>query len=200
LHYSTDFVFSGDAGRPYTEQDQTGPLGVYGQSKLEGEWAIAAAGCRYVILRTSWVYSSHGHNFVLTMLRLAAERPCLSIVVDQMGCPTWARNLAEVTGKVINYIASIGNDSGAQGIYHYCDGEAVSWYQFAEAIFGAATRAGLLQQMPEMNPVRSSEFPQKAERPLYSVLDTSKIRKTFGIKPTGLKQSLQTCLDEMEDK
>lgn len=131
------------------------------------------------------------------MLRLARERPSLSIVGDQTGCPTWARNLADVTRKVIEHFASDGSDSGAQGIYHYCDGEAVSWFQFARSIFSAAKRAHLLQQMPEMNQVRSSEFPQKAKRPLYSVLDTSKIRKALGIEPAGLKRSLQTCLDEM---
>ena len=199
LHYSTDFVFSGNASRPYTEQDQTGPLSVYGESKLAGERAIAASECLHVILRTSWIYSSHGNNFVLTMLRLARERPSLNIVGDQTGCPTWARNLADVTRKVIEHFASDGSDSGAQGIYHYCDSESVSWFQFARSIFSAATRAGLLQQMPEMNQVRSSEFPQKAERPLYSVLDTSKIREALGIEPAGLKCSLQTCIDEMED-
>jgi dTDP-4-dehydrorhamnose reductase len=197
LHYSTDFVFSGDANRPYTEQDPTGPLGVYGKSKLAGEWAIAATRCRHVILRTSWVYSGHGNNFVLTMLRLARERPSLSIVSDQTGCPTWARNLAGVTRKVISHLASDENHTLEQGLYHYCDGDAVSWYEFAHAIFSAATRAGLLQQMPEMTAVRSSDFPQKAERPLYSVLDTSKIRKAFGVGPAGLKQALQSCIDEL---
>jgi len=197
LHYSTDYVFGGDASRPYTEQDPAGPLGVYGESKLAGERLITASKCRHIILRTSWVYSGHGNNFVLTMLRLARERPSLSIVCDQRGCPTWARNLAAVTQKVISRSSSNGSEPGMQGIFHYCDGEAVTWFEFAQAIFSTAMRVGLLQRMPEMTAVQSSAFPQKARRPLNSVLDTSKICKTFRIEPTGLEQALQTCLQEM---
>jgi len=192
LHYSTDYVFSGDADQPYSEQDQTGPLGVYGETKLAGERAIASSGCIHVILRTSWVYSGHGNNFLLTMLRLARERPSLSIVSDQTGCPTWARNLAGVTRRVISH-------PGPQGVFHYCDGDAVTWFEFAHAIFSAAMQAGLLQQMPEMTAVRSVDFPQKAERPLYSVLNTSKIREVFGIEQEGLHQALQSCLEEMAE-
>jgi dTDP-4-dehydrorhamnose reductase len=192
LHYSTDYVFSGDASQPYTELDPTGPLGVYGESKLAGEWAITSSGCRHVILRTSWVYSGHGNNFLLTMLRLARERPSLSIVSDQTGCPTWARNLAGVTRRVISH-------PGPQGVFHYCDGDAVTWFEFAHAIFSAAKRAGLLQQLPEMTAVRSADFPQKAERPLYSVLDTSRIHEVFGIEQEGLHQALQSCLEEMAE-
>jgi len=199
LHYSTDYVFSGEASRPYTEQDQTWPLNTYGDSKRAGEWAIAASKCRHIILRTSWVYSGIGNNFLLTMLRLARERPSLSIISDQTGCPTWARNLAEVSRKVINRLSAGGPASGLQGIYHYCDGDAVSWYDFARAIFSIATRIGLIEKVPEMTAVQSSEFPQIAERPLFSVLDTAKIRKDFGIEPAGLRQSLQSCLEEIAE-
>ena len=192
LHYSTDYVFSGDASQPYSELDPTGPLGVYGESKLAGERAITSSGCKHVILRTSWVYSGHGNNFLLTMLRLARERPSLSIVSDQTGCPTWARNLAGVTRRVISH-------PGPQGVFHYCDGDAVTWFEFAHAIFSAAMRAGLLERMPEMTAVRSVDFPQKAERPLYSVLNTSKIREVFGIEQEGLHQALQSCLEEMAE-
>ncbi len=199
LHYSTDYVFSGDASQPYTEQDQAGPLGVYGESKLAGELAITSSKAMHVILRTSWVYSGHGNNFVLTMLRLARERPSLSIVSDQVGCPTWARNLAGVTQRVISRLSSDAGSSDLQGIFHYCDGDAVTWFDFAHAIFSAAKRAGLLQQMPQMTAVQSSDFPQKAERPLYSVLNTSRIREIFGIEPAGLNQALQSCLEEMAE-
>jgi dTDP-4-dehydrorhamnose reductase len=199
LHYSTDYVFSGDASQPYREQDQTGPLGVYGESKLAGELAITSSNCMHVILRTSWVYSGHGNNFVLTMLRLARERPSLSIISDQTGCPTWARNLADVTQKVINRLSTDASSADPGGIFHYCDGDAVTWYDFAHAIFSAAKRSGLLQKMPEMTAVQSSDFPQKAERPLYSVLNTSRIRETFGIEPAGLHQALQSCLEEMAE-
>ncbi|MFC1720224.1 dTDP-4-dehydrorhamnose reductase, partial [Pseudomonadota bacterium] len=197
VHYSTDYVFDGKADRPYTEQDPAVPLGVYGESKLAGELSIARSKCRHVILRTSWVYSGHGNNFVLTMLRLARERPLLNIVSDQTGCPTWARNLAGVTQKVIEVMVSADGHKIPGGVYHYCDGDVVSWYQFAQSIFGAALKAGLLQQLPDTRPVRSVDFAQKARRPLYSVLDTSRIGKLFGIKPAGLAQSLQVCIGEM---
>jgi len=197
VHYSTDYVFSGDSKRPYLEQDPPGPLGVYGDSKLAGELAIAEARCHHVILRTSWVYSGHGNNFVLTMLRLARERPSLSIVSDQTGCPTWARNLAAVTKNIIQRMTAAGEQKPPGGIYHYCDADVVSWYEFALSIFRIANQAGLLDRMPDTKPVRSMDFPQKAQRPLYSVLDTSKILETFGIEPMGLEPSLRTCIREM---
>lgn len=197
VHYSTDYVFSGEGKRPYQEQDPTGPLGVYGESKLAGELAIAETRCRSIILRTSWVYSGHGNNFVLTMLRLARERPSLSIVSDQVGCPTWARNLANVTQKVIEQMMKAGEGRPASGVYHYCDADVVSWYEFALSIFRIAQQAGMLDRLPDTKPVLSMDFPQKARRPLYSVLDTSKIRETFGIETLGLEQSLGTCIREM---
>lgn len=199
IHYSTDYVFSGDSSRPYTERDEAAPLAVYGESKLAGEQAITAGGCRHFILRTSWVYSGHGNNFLLTMLRLARTRPNLTIVSDQEGCPTWARNLARVTGQVIEQSASSRKDSVPTGIYHYCDGDAVNWYEFAHAIFSEAVQVGLLDKMPEMKAVRTSEFPQKAKRPLYSVLDTGKIQETFGIEPAGMHPALQACIREVAE-
>lgn len=197
VHYSTDYVFSGNASRPYTEKDTPGPLSVYGESKLAGETAIVESGCRQLTLRTSWVYSGHGNNFVLTMLRLARERPSLSIVSDQTGCPTWARNLASVSRAVIEQYSEDENHTGRQGVYHYCDGDAVSWYEFARTIFKKAMQAGLLQRLPKMTAVPSSGFPQKAGRPLNSVLDTTRIQQDFGIEPAGLESSLESCLMEM---
>ncbi|MBT8048967.1 MAG: dTDP-4-dehydrorhamnose reductase [Xanthomonadales bacterium] len=199
LHYSTDYIFNGESDRPYIEQDLAVPLGVYGESKLEGERAITSSLCRHVILRTSWVYSGHGNNFVLTMLRLARERPELSIVSDQKGCPTWARNLAGVTAKVMAGLLSDSDERPASGIYHYCDGDAVTWYEFARTIFSIAVEAGILDRMPEMESVLTSGFPQKAKRPLFSVLDTTKIRREFGIEPAGMRQSLQSCIKEMAE-
>jgi dTDP-4-dehydrorhamnose reductase len=199
IHYSTDYVFDGDSSRPYTEMDEAVPLGVYGESKLAGEQAIEACGCRHVILRTSWVYSGHGNNFLLTMLRLARARPNLTIVSDQKGCPTWARNLARVTGQVIEQTVSGEPGSTPGGIYHYCDGDVVTWYEFAHAIFSEAVEAGLLDRMPIMKAIRTSEFPQKAKRPLYSVLDTSRIQETFGIEPAGMQQALHTCIREVAE-
>jgi dTDP-4-dehydrorhamnose reductase len=197
LHYSTDYVFNGKAGRPYAENDPTGPLGVYGESKLAGEQAIGHSGCRHVILRTSWVYSGHGNNFLLTMLKLARTRPSLSIVDDQTGRPTWARNLAEVSHRIIGQLASDNTGTQATGVFHYCDQDPVSWYEFANEIFSIAHETGLLVNIPATAPVSSAEFPQKAERPLYSVLDTTRIQTQFGIKPPRLQQSLRSCMKDI---
>jgi dTDP-4-dehydrorhamnose reductase len=196
VHYSTDYVFSGSGSRPYRENDPTGPRNAYGESKLAGEWAVQNAGCRQLTLRTSWVYSSHGNNFVLTMLRLARERPALSVVSDQTGCPTWARNLAQVTLTALDRLAAEGGSSA--GLYHYCDEGVVSWYDFAHAIFSIAQQLGILERVPEMTAVPSSEFPQKAERPLYSVLDATAIRRDLGIMQAGLRESLKSCLEEVD--
>ena len=194
VHYSTDYVFSGESSKPYPEDAATFPLNVYGESKLAGEWAIAAAKCRHLLLRTSWVYSGHGHNFVLTMLRLARDRPSLSIVADQTGCPTWARNLAQATAQML--LRTLGPDaSGAKsGTWHYCDDGVVSWYDFARKIFEIGFTLGLLPQVPETRAVTSDEFRQVAERPRYSVLDTTAIRADFGIEPPSLDASLRDCL------
>jgi len=198
LHYSTDYVFSGNAREPYREDAQTGPLNIYGQSKLAGEWAIAASSCRHLILRTSWVYSGHGNNFVLTMLRLASERPSLSIVADQTGCPTWARNLARVSATILERAMSNRVETVRWGIWHYCDSGVVSWYDFARAIFEMALGLGVLNRLPAMTAVPTAAFPQAATRPLYSVLDTTAIREDFGIEPADLQVSLRECIGEMK--
>jgi dTDP-4-dehydrorhamnose reductase len=198
LHYSTDYVFSGESERPYLEGDLVGPLGVYGESKLAGEWAIGASYCRHLILRTSWVYSTHGSNFMLNMLRLARQRSELSIVCDQTGCPTWARNLAQVSVSALQLSTEAGADPVRQGIFHYCDSSILTWYDFAGLIFKLAVELRLLHEMPRLKPVRSTEFPQVARRPAYSVLDSSSIRKVFGVKAPGLEASLRACLKELE--
>lgn len=195
LHYSTDYVFDGDAGQPYRESHQASPMNVYGESKLAGEHAIVASGCSHAIIRTSWVYSSHGSNFVLNMLKLARRQLQLSVVNDQVGCPTWARNLAEVSVKVLSSRKAL-TAGGAGQIFHYCDADALSWYDFASLVFGIAVELHLLDQAPALKSVRSDEYPQLAKRPRYSVLDTSRIR-ALGIRPAGLQQSIRTCLEEL---
>jgi len=197
FHYSTDYVFDGEKGEPYQENDETGPLNVYGESKLAGEWAIASSKCRHVILRTSWVYSGHGSNFVLSMLRLARERPSLNIVSDQTGCPTWARNLAQVSSDIIGQLLQHKSETGRDGMYHYCDSTVTSWYDFARLIFSTAGELGLLESQPETTAVNSSEFPQIAQRPIFSVLDTSAVRQTFDIRQGALNESLKLCLREL---
>lgn len=199
MHYSTDYVFSGEAREPYREDASTGPLSVYGESKLAGEWAITASGCRHLVLRTSWVYSGHGNNFVLTMLRLARERPALSIVADQIGCPTWARNLARVSAALLERAAGKPAEFDRWGVWHYCDSGVVSWYDFAQAIFDAALETGLLSRLPDMTAVPTSGFPQAATRPLYSVLDNSAIREAFGIEAADLRSSLRECIGEINN-
>lgn len=195
VHYSTDYVFPGTSTRPYLESDQPSPLNVYGESKLAGEVAVTASGCRHLVVRTSWVYSSHGNNFVLTMLRLAAERPSLGIVSDQSGCPTWARNLASASCAMLRQATS---DKSLDGLYHYCDADAVSWFDFAKEVFSVAHEVGLLQKIPELSAVDSADFPQKATRPGYSVLDVSRAEKAFGIVRPGLRTSLHDCLGELK--
>ena len=194
VHYSTDYVFSGEADRPLTEIDKPAPLNVYGESKLAGERAVLESGCRNIVLRTSWVYSSHGNNFVLTMLRLARERSSLSIVDDQAGRPTWARNLARVSS---NMALLEGNTESAQGLDHYCDGGEVTWFGFASEIFRIGHQLGLIDSLPALTPVTSAEYPQKARRPGYSVLDTSKIEGELNVAVAGLEESLLACLGEL---
>jgi dTDP-4-dehydrorhamnose reductase len=197
VHFSTDYVFPGNASRPYRESDPTAPLNVYGDSKLAGELAVTSSGCRHLVVRTSWVYSSHGNNFVLTMLRLGAERPALGIVDDQLGCPTWARNLAAASCLMLEK-AMAAESAQFDGLYHYSDGDEVSWFGFAREIFAAAKELGLLDTLPELSAVTSAEFPQKATRPAYSVLDVTRALKVFGIERPGLRSSLQQCLGDLQ--
>jgi dTDP-4-dehydrorhamnose reductase len=132
------------------------------------------------------------------MLRLARERPSLSIVSDQVGCPTWARNLARVSARLIEAVRANAAVLREQAIWHYCDSGVVSWYDFAQAIFATALDAGLLERLPQVTAVPSAAFPQEAERPRYSVLDTTAIRRSFGIEPAGLEASLKACLEELK--
>lgn len=194
LHYSTDYVFDGESDRPYREDDATAPINVYGDSKRAGELAIRESGCLHVILRTSWVYSSHGNNFLLTMLRLARQRSELSVVSDQAGCPTWARNLASVSLQILQQLHSREDWEKYTGTYHYCDATVTTWYDFAQMIFRQATELGVLKTEPALKAIKSDDFPQLATRPKYSILDTRLLRDRFGVMPPGLEPSLRECL------
>lgn len=196
LHYSTDYVFDGSGKHAYVETDPTGPISVYGDSKLAGELAIKASGCKHIILRTSWVYSTHGNNFLLTMLRLAKQRPEMGVVSDQTGCPTWARNLARASLKVLQAMQNEADWEKHTGIYHYCDATITTWYDFARMIFSKAAELGILPKAPVLKAIESKDFPQLASRPVYSVLDTQALRERFGIVPPGLDQSLSECLQD----
>jgi dTDP-4-dehydrorhamnose reductase len=196
LHYSTDYVFNGESERPYTEADEPSPLNIYGESKLAGERAMLASGCEHLVIRTSWVYSAHGSNFVLSMLKLARQRLKLSVVGDQLGCPTWARNLARASVELVRG----GLEPNAQGggrIYHYCDADALSWFDFAGLVLECGVQTGLLESMPELTCVRTDEFPQRATRPKYSVLDTSQIQR-LGVSPASLHDSVRHCLADLK--
>ncbi len=199
IHYSTDYIFDGKASRPYLETDLPNPQNVYGDSKLAGERELETSGCKHAILRTSWVYSSHGKNFVLSMLELARKGVSLKIVDDQHGCPTWARNLALASDAVIETWQTSGTSS-CKGVFHYCDDRSLSWYEFAGLIFSLAVEAGLLNKVPDLIPVPSSEFPQPAKRPEWSVLDTSKISKVFNISAASFESSLEAVMNEIKTR
>lgn len=190
VQISTDYVFDGAKRTPYREDDAAGPLNVYGRSKEGGERLVRSACPHHVILRTSWVFSPHGTNFVRTMLRLAADRPELKIVDDQTGCPTSATDLA---GAILAILAK-ANEPGfdAWGTYHYRGGEIVTWHGFAKLIFEEAARYG--QTVPRLVPIEAAAFRAKAARPAYSVLFTEKFARTFGGKPRPIRDSLRECL------
>ena len=194
VHYSTDYVFDGSASRPYREDDATAPLGVYGASKLAGEEAIRASGARHAILRTAWVYASHGRNFLLTMLRLANERDELRVVADQWGAPTSAAWIADATA------AAIRHGVADAGTWHLVASGQTSWHGFASAIMEDAHALGLLARMPKVTPIATSEFPTPARRPGYSVLDTTRLRADFGILPPGWRDDLRATLREMASR
>ena len=166
--------------------------------KLAGELAIEASGCEHLIIRTSWVYSSHGSNFVLSMLALAERRLQLSVVDDQIGCPTWARNLARASVHLI-HSGLEPSTVGKGNIYHYCDADQTCWYDFAQMVFNTAVELELLEAAPKLKPVSSGEYPQIATRPQFSVLDTGAIRAS-GFQPAGLPESLRTCMMDLKSE
>ena len=188
VHYSTDYVFDGQGSRPYREDDPTAPLGVYGASKLAGEDAIRAAGDRHLILRTAWVYGRHGHNFMKTMLRLGADRDELRVVADQVGTPTPAALIADVTAELL------GLRDAPSGTFHLTPRGETSWHGFAEAVFEEALARGLISRAPKVIPIATSDYPTRARRPGYSRLDIGRLEQVLGRAlpewRTGLRQVL----------
>jgi dTDP-4-dehydrorhamnose reductase len=186
VHYSTEYVFDGAKRAPYTESDAPAPLNEYGRSKLAGDLAITASGCKHLIFRTTWVYGPRGRNFLLTMLSLAATREELRIVADQRGAPTSSLFLGEATARAIRSIPAQGI---ASGIYNLSAGGETTWAEFARAIFArAGARPGF--RVPRVVPIASSEYPTPARRPHYSVLSHRKFREAFGFAPTGWQAQL----------
>lgn len=196
VHYSSDYVFDGSGTRAWQEGDATGPLGVYGQTKLEGEQAIAASGCQYLIFRTSWVYAARGGNFAKTMLRLAQERERLTVIDDQHGAPTGAELIADVTAHAIR--AAL-HQPELSGLYHLVAGGETTWHGYASHVIAQARarRPELAWQVGEIAPVPTSAFPTPARRPLNSRLDTRQLQQAFGLTLPHWQQGVDRLLAEI---
>lgn len=189
IHISTDYVFDGTGTRPYTEKDPPCPVSVYGKTKLAGEREILKSKCFHIIIRTAWLYSEFGHNFVKTIRRRAAECPELKVVSDQIGTPTYAADLARAIVRIMENEERIEHE----GIYHYSNEGVCSWYDFAAEIVRLSGAAC------QVRPVTTEEYPAKTRRPAYSVLDKTKIRKTFGVEVPHWQTSLKECLAGMQE-
>lgn len=191
VHYSTDYVFDGQGGTPYREDAPPAPLGVYGTSKRDGEDAVRAAGGRHLIFRTAWVYAAHGGNFLRTMLRLGAERDQLRVVADQIGTPTPAGLIADVTAQALRH------PGGLSGTWHLTASGQTSWHGFAEAIFAEAQAAGVLAKTPVVDAIASSDYPTPARRPAWSVLDNRRLQQDFGIVLPAWQDGLKRVMAEI---
>ena len=199
VHYSTDYVFDGAGTRPYREGDAVAPLGAYGRSKLAGEEALRDSGALHLNLRTAWVYGARGANFLRTMLRLARERDRLTIVADQRGAPTPARLIANATAAaLVQWLARDDARRRAEsGTYHLVSAGVCTWHDFAGAIVGRAHAAGLIDREPEVAAITTAQFPTKARRPAYSVLDTSRLAATFGLHLPSWEEGLAGVIGEL---
>ena len=194
IHVSTDYVFDGNSEVPYKEDNPTNPQGVYGGSKLKGEAAIEASGCKYLIIRTAWVYSEYGNNFLKTMLRLGADRDELSIVGDQIGCPTYAQDIAK---SIVSILSCLDLKSSSSGIYHYCGDEPCSWYDFACAIF-LETEVQGLKTPSYVKSITTADYPTPAIRPAYSVLDCTKIESVFDVTRSNWRDGIKIVIDRLQ--
>lgn len=199
IHYSTDYIFDGTAAYPYHEDDANSPQNAYGRSKVAGEAAVIATSGKHLIFRTSWVYGSRGKNFLLTMLRLGAERDSLRIVADQIGAPTWSRSIARGTMQSMTAFEK-GRGNGS-GVYHMTCQGMTSWYGFADEIFCQAeimhSMNNLRYPLPRLEAISTSEYPLPARRPQYSVLSNSKLKESFGVTLPEWKEALHDCMKEI---
>lgn len=191
VHYSTDYVFDGSSRRPWREDDPTLPLGVYGASKLAGEVAVRGSGARHMVFRTAWLYGTYGDNFMRTMLRLAGERDELRVVDDQHGTPTTTGLVASTTAM------AIGSPTQASGLWHLTASGGTTWHGFASAIVDGACARGLLSRRPRIVPVSGSEYPAAARRPACSCLDTTALRRQWGVEPPAWEGELERVLDSL---
>ena len=194
IHISTDYVFDGNSEVAYKEDNSTSPQGVYGDSKLKGEVAIEASGCKYLIIRTAWVYSEYGNNFLKTMLRLGRDHDELNVVGDQIGCPTYAQDIAKTIVLILSCLDLKRSNSG---IFHYCGDEPCSWYQFARVIFLEAA-AHELKIPSNINSITTSDYPTLATRPAYSVLDCHKIESDFGVTLSNWRDGIKVVINRLQ--
>ncbi|MDR2013075.1 MAG: dTDP-4-dehydrorhamnose reductase [Rhodanobacter sp.] len=197
VHYSTDYVFDGTATRPWRESDPTAPLGVYGRTKLDGEHALRVSGASHLIFRTAWVYAARGHNFLRTMLRLAAEREELRVVADQIGAPTPARWIADTTATALALWCESHARADLGGVYHLTAAGHGSWCDFATAIVQGAARRGLLARAARVMPIATADYPTPAQRPAYSVLDCMRLKNAFGLELHDWRVGVDEVLDEV---
>lgn len=195
IHFSTDYVFDGSGNTPWKETGTPRPINIYGQTKLEGEQRIAQSGCRHLIFRSSWIYASHGSNFLLTMLRLAREKHRLTIVDDQLGCPTSAKEIARGVSEILDKYATGRLAESDFGAYHMACSGSTSWFGFARAIFA---RVALDGPAPEIVPVPSEQYPTPARRPRNSVLDCSKLYNSFGVRLANWEDALDAVVAELQ--
>ncbi|MCL2763719.1 MAG: dTDP-4-dehydrorhamnose reductase [Treponema sp.] len=193
IHISTDYVFNGKGSKPYTEEDTTDPIGIYGLTKRDGEEKLLKENEKSFVIRTAWLYGKHGNNFVYTMLKLMKERESISVVNDQKGSPTWAKDLARTIIDLINKEKIV-----PYGIYHYTNEGEITWFDFAKEIYTQANSLGILDNICNIKPCTSAEFPAKVSRPSYSVLDKTKIKKTLGLSVPVWNESLIEFLKDIK--
>jgi dTDP-4-dehydrorhamnose reductase len=194
VHYSTDYVFNGEKQGAYVESDEPAPLNMYGASKLEGERAVAHAGGRFLVLRTSWVYGPHGKNFLLTIRKLAQEKEELKIVSDQIGAPTSSGQIARATARLVQRYAGSSEAEFPSGLYHMTAADSTSWYGFAQAIVDSMPA----RKLQRLLPIASSDYPTPAQRPMNSVLDNSKFERTFGFRLSDWRSATEAVIREIE--
>lgn len=195
IHMSTDYVFDGNAIIPYREDDKTNPQCVYGETKLKGELAIQSSGCKHIIIRTAWVFSEYGNNFLKTMLRLGSERDELNIVGDQVGCPTYAQDIAKSIVEIIPHLRSRKDND----IYHYCGDQSCSWYEFANVIFNSAKTNNL--KIPNIvNSIETLAYPTPAKRPSFSVLNYSKIENEYGVSASNWHDGIEQVISKLKSE
>lgn len=197
VHFSTDYVFEGGGSAAWQEEDAVAPVNYYGTTKLMGEQAIAASGCKYLIFRTSWVYGARGSNFAKTMLRLAADRDELNVIADQIGAPTGADLIADISAQTLRVALS---DPSVAGIYHLAADGFTSWHEYAQMVIDYGRSSGMTLQVQAVNPIPTSQFPTPARRPLNSRLNTEKLRETFSIHLPDWRSGVTRMLKEVLEK